>query len=183
MADAHPTVDFAIVDTGAHALEIVASPSAAHVAGAIERAVGATLPGVPLTIVPIAGGTLFQAAPDRWRIATSSDAVAGRLLAAFRGHPDISAFDVTHERRSIHVKGGGARELLARCTTLDLRGTRPGSVLQSRLGDVRATYLFLPGDPATVEVQIARSHCDYALAWLGSIAEQLGANAKTIGGV
>ena len=105
-----------------------------------SAALGISLPLTPNSVAETAdvmalwlrpGGWLLLAAPVR------ASALLAEIGPALAGHPHL-ALDVSHQYVRATVTGGGARALLSRSCTLDLRPDRfrTGDCARTRLGDV-----------------------------------------------
>jgi sarcosine oxidase subunit gamma len=145
-------------------------PADSALMGAIERALGGTLPRTPNTFqVAPAEHKVLWLGPDEWLVVTPEGG-AGALMPSLRqacGDGFASVVELGSGQTVIEVSGPRAREVIAKGCPLDLhpRAFGPGRCAQSRLARALVTIAQLDEAP-TFELIVRRSFADYLWQWL-----------------
>jgi heterotetrameric sarcosine oxidase gamma subunit len=86
---------------------------------------------------------------------------------------DAAAVDLGHARTALRFEGEGARDLLAKGTSIDLRPTHfaPSACALTALGKIGA--LLHAVGPATIDVYVARSYAQALVEWLEHAAPEV----------
>ena len=119
--------------------------------------------------------SLLWLGPDEWWLTSDSQSggeLAARLRQALRGvHAAVT--EVGDGRIVYAVAGSRARDVLAKGTPLDLhpRALAPGRCAQTVLAKLSVLIHLRAADPV-FDVYVARSHADYAWAWLANAARE-----------
>lgn len=131
-------------------------------ATAAEGALGAPLPAAG-TSTAAGGVRVLWQGPDEWLVFAPEDREPA-LRAALTGTA-AAVVDVSAARRIAHVRGPGARDLLAQLCALDLhpREFPAGSVAQTVLAQLRVTLLCVDDTEPGFWVVYAPSVEDYLL--------------------
>ena len=133
-----------------------------------------------LTITPapncaVAAGdlTILWHGPGQWLIVRiSKTAPLTDELAALRGET-AAVVDLGHARTALRFEGDGARDVLARGTSIDLRPARfsPGACALTALGKIGA--LLHAVGPETIDVYAPRSYGQALAEWLGHAGREV----------
>jgi heterotetrameric sarcosine oxidase gamma subunit len=110
--------------------------------------------------------TVLWHGPGQWLVvrAPGSSALADELARLCAD--DAAVVDLGHARAALRFAGDGARDLLAKGTSIDLRPTRfaPGACALTAVGKIGALIHALA--PATIDVYVARSYAQALTEWL-----------------
>jgi sarcosine oxidase subunit gamma len=145
-------------------------PADAALTGALERALGCSLPRAPNTFqVAAAAHKVLWLGPDEWLI-VAPEGRQGALAQALRqaaGDGFAAVVELGSGQTVIEIAGARAREVIAKGCPLDLhpRAFGSGRCAQSRLARTLVTLVQVDDAP-TFELIVRRSFADYLWHWL-----------------
>lgn len=138
----------------------------AETAERLSKHFGLTITPAPNCAVVAGDLTVLWHGPGQWLIVrTSSAAPLADELAAPCGEA-AAVVDLGHARTALRFEGEGARDVLARGTSIDLRPAHfsPGACALTALGKIDA--LLHAVAPAAIDVYVARSYAQALVEWL-----------------
>jgi sarcosine oxidase subunit gamma len=149
--------------------------------GAIEAALGFTLPLEPNTAAGDGDLRALWLGPDEWWVVSPGDGpgVAERLRGALAGHK-AAVTDVSESRTCIEIRGERARDVLAKGCSLDLhpRSFAAGQCAQSLCAKATVTLHLTSGDDQdggpVFDIYVLNSFAEYLWRWLEDAAREFG---------
>ncbi len=148
-------------------------------AAAVEGALGVALPVGANTVASTGDLSVFWLGPDEWWVVTPGDgpATADKLRTALAGQK-AAVTDVSESRTCIHIRGGHARDLLAKGCPLDLhpRVFSAGRCAQSHCAKALITLHQVADedDGPAYDVYVLNSFAEYLWLWLEDAAREYG---------
>ena len=142
-------------------------------AAAAEQVLGVALPTEPNTTVEAGAAVLHWLGPDEWLVLTAPEreqAIYTGLIALQAEH-HMAVTVISGGQTVVRLAGDGARDVLAKGSTLDLhpRVFKPGMCAQSTLGKAPITIRQVDEVPS-YDIVVRRSFADYLWLWLLSAA-------------
>lgn len=139
---------------------------------AVKSATGADMPE-PRKITFGKLGTAAWMSPDELLLIvdyTAADAITAELGKALKGEHHM-AVNVSDARAVFHLRGQGAREVLAKGAPVDLSPAafNVGDLRRTRIGQLAAAFWMLEDE--TIEVVCFRSVGEFLFDWLCNAAE------------
>jgi heterotetrameric sarcosine oxidase gamma subunit len=147
-------------------VQVAAFDDAAATAELLSKHFGLTITTIPNRAT--AGGHLrvLWHRPGQWLIVSVPTATPLAAELARSCGDDAAVVDLGHARTALRFEGDGARDLLAKGTSIDLRPTHfaPGACALTALGKIGA--LLHAVAPAMIDVYVARSYAQALAEWL-----------------
>ncbi|MGW7166725.1 sarcosine oxidase subunit gamma [Streptomyces sp. NPDC054884] len=139
-------------------------------ADAVGLALGLPLPLEPDTVVRAGELTALWLGPDEWLLVGPPGGereLESRIREA-AGEEPVAVTDVSAQRTTVLVAGGGARDLLAHGCSLDLhpRAFRPGRCAQTTLGRTQVVLVAREEPSAGFWILVRSSFAGYLADWL-----------------
>lgn len=151
--------------------QVAAFGEAVAIADRLSKHFGLTITTTPNHAVAAGELTILWDGPGQWLIVRAPAATQlADELAAFLGK-DAAVVDLGHARMALRVEGPGARDVLARGTSIDLRPAHfaPGACALTALGKIGA--LLHAVTPGTIDVYVARSYAQALVEWLERVSD------------
>jgi sarcosine oxidase subunit gamma len=146
--------------------QVAAFGEAAATAERLSKHFGLTITATPNHAVAAGDLTVLWHGPGQWLIvrAPAATQLADELAALLRD--EAAVVDLGHARTAFRLEGPGARDALARGTSIDLRPAHfaPGACALTALGKIGA--LLHAVAPDTIDVYVARSYAQAVAEWL-----------------
>ncbi|PWV64916.1 sarcosine oxidase subunit gamma [Plasticicumulans acidivorans] len=144
-------------------------------AAAIKQVLGLEVPFTPNTTTSAGDQTLYWLGPDEWLLVAAPEQAA-TLEAALRkalAGQFASVVDISGGQTVVELRGGNARDVLAKGCPLDLhpRAFGVGQCAQSHLA--KCPLLLRPLADG-FEVVVRRSFSDYFFSWIEDAAQEYG---------
>ena len=149
--------------------------AAGDVVARLGRALGAALPVEPNTVATVGARNILWLGPDEWLVVDGPD-MAAEIEAHARQafEPDWgSVVDVPANRTVVELSGPHARDVLARCCSLDLhpRSFGPGRCAQTLLANT-AVILWQTDNAPTFRILVRSSFAEHLARWLADAAHE-----------
>jgi len=147
-------------------VQIASFGDGAETAERLSKHFGLTIKTAPNRAVAAGDLTVLWHGPGQWlivrasRTATLADELTPLCDEA------AAVVDLGHARTALRFEGDGARDVLARGTSIDLRPAHfpPGTCALTPLGKIGA--LLHAVAPATIDLYVARSYAQALVEWL-----------------
>jgi heterotetrameric sarcosine oxidase gamma subunit len=150
--------------------QVAAFGDPAQTAERLSKHFGLTITPAPNRAVAAGDVTMLWHGAGQWLIVRTPGAkqLADELAALFG--EDAAVIDFGHARTAFRFEGDGARDVLARGTSIDLRPAyfAPGACALTALGKIGA--LLHAVGPETIDVYVARSYAQAFAEWLDAPA-------------
>jgi sarcosine oxidase, subunit gamma len=147
-------------------VQVAAFGDAAETAARLSKYFDLAVTATPNRAVTADNLTVLWHGPGQWLIVrTRNSPPLADELARLCGEA-AAVVDLGHARTVLRFTGEGARDLLARGTSIDLRLAHfaPGACALTALGKVGALIHVVA--PATIDVYVARSYAQALVEWL-----------------
>ena len=157
-------------------VQVAAFGNPVAIAERLSEHLGLTITATPNRAVVDSDLTVLWHGPGQWLLLRPpGDAPLADELAALCGE-DAAVVDLGHARTALRFEGEGARDVLARGTSLDLRPAQfaSGACALTSLGKIGA--LLHAVAPATIDVYVARSYAQALGEWLEHAARDITAS-------
>jgi sarcosine oxidase, subunit gamma len=154
-------------------VQIAAFGNAVEVAERLSKHFGLAITANANRAVTAGDVTVLWHGPGQWLIVRPpATAPLAHELADICGN-DAAVVDLGHARAVLRFDGEGARDLLARGTSIDLRPARfgAGACALTALGKVGALLHVVA--PHTIDVYLARSYAQALVEWLEHAAHDV----------
>ena len=146
--------------------QVAAFGEAAATADRLSKHFGLTIPATPNRAVVAGDLTVLWHGPGQWLVVrTPGTTQLADEFAALLGE-DAAVVDLGHARTALRLQGPGARDALARGTSVDLRPAHfaPGACALTALGKIGALLHAIA--PDSIDVYVARSYAQALVEWL-----------------
>lgn len=151
-------------------VQVSAFGAAVATADLLSKHFGLTITATPNRAIAAGDVTVLWHGPGQWLIVRAPGAapLADELVHACG--QDAAVVDLGHARTALRFEGGGAGDLLARGTSIDLRPAHfaPGACALTALGKIGA--LLHAVAPDTIDVYVASSYAQALVEWLEHVA-------------
>jgi sarcosine oxidase, subunit gamma len=154
-------------------VQVAAFGDAGATAERLSKHFGLTATATPNRALATGDLTVLWHGPSQWLMVRTPAAtpLADELVALFA--ENAAVVDLGHARTALRFEGPGARGVLSRGTSIDLRLAHfaPGACALTALGKI-AALLHAVGQ-ATIDVYVARSYAQALVEWLEHAAPEV----------